>query len=294
MTLTPSTLRLDLKCGNGAISEGETCTKGNATAVKPAKKNRSKGGLKSNLAKALIIGGGATALAGGVGWAASLARGIKNEFNSPRKSSKYFKLSHSMNEGYKAKRLRNISAAIGGLGLAAVGSGLVAEGVKTKNSQLRNSGAQMAIGAGLGSAAAIAGAEEAKRQQKAVIKEAKEFRRKMGANRKRVRDFKTWAEAYAEEFRRRAQQAGGAYPGSSASQAAAAYSDLGVSPDATDAEVKRAWKKKARENHPDLGGDPEQAKKYNAAYQAILRSRGIKDTEDTLPSTSIWAYGFSS
>jgi hypothetical protein len=33
MTLTPATLRLDLKCGRGSISEGEKCTKGPATRV---------------------------------------------------------------------------------------------------------------------------------------------------------------------------------------------------------------------------------------------------------------------
>ena len=37
MTLTPSSLRLDLKCGKGAISEGEKCTKGPATRVQEAK-----------------------------------------------------------------------------------------------------------------------------------------------------------------------------------------------------------------------------------------------------------------
>lgn len=30
MTLTPASVRIDLKCGNGAISEGEKCTKGAA------------------------------------------------------------------------------------------------------------------------------------------------------------------------------------------------------------------------------------------------------------------------
>ena len=35
MNLTPATLRLDLKCGKGAISEGEKCTKGPATKVEP-------------------------------------------------------------------------------------------------------------------------------------------------------------------------------------------------------------------------------------------------------------------
>lgn len=35
MTLTPRTIRLDLKCGNGAISPGEKCTKGPAQRVEP-------------------------------------------------------------------------------------------------------------------------------------------------------------------------------------------------------------------------------------------------------------------
>jgi serine/threonine protein kinase len=46
MTLTPSTLRLDLKCGRGAISEGEKCHVGPATKVQEksaAKKSESKG-----------------------------------------------------------------------------------------------------------------------------------------------------------------------------------------------------------------------------------------------------------
>ena len=36
MSLTPASLRLDLKCGGGAISEGEKCTKGAAQRVNPA------------------------------------------------------------------------------------------------------------------------------------------------------------------------------------------------------------------------------------------------------------------
>ena len=35
MTLTPATLRTDLKCGKGAISEGEKCSKGPAQRVNP-------------------------------------------------------------------------------------------------------------------------------------------------------------------------------------------------------------------------------------------------------------------
>ena len=38
MALTPATLRLDLKCGRGAISEGEKCTKGAAQRIQQSNK----------------------------------------------------------------------------------------------------------------------------------------------------------------------------------------------------------------------------------------------------------------
>lgn len=37
MALTPSTIRIDLKCGNGAVSPGEKCHKGQAQKVAPQK-----------------------------------------------------------------------------------------------------------------------------------------------------------------------------------------------------------------------------------------------------------------
>ena len=45
---------------------------------------------------------------------------------------------------------------------------------------------------------------------------------------------------------------------------------LGVSPDATLEEVKRAYKKLASKSHPDKGGDPEQFKKILKAYTEIV------------------------
>lgn len=51
------------------------------------------------------------------------------------------------------------------------------------------------------------------------------------------------------------------------------YDILGISPDATPEEVKRAYRKKARENHPDLNPDDPKAEermnKVNEAYDRI-------------------------
>jgi predicted Ser/Thr protein kinase len=58
MALTPASLRLDLKCGKGAISEGEKCTKGPATKVeeKPGEKDSKKGELTKGQKQRLVVG----------------------------------------------------------------------------------------------------------------------------------------------------------------------------------------------------------------------------------------------
>jgi hypothetical protein len=47
MNLTPSTVRNDLKCGKGAISEGEKCTKGQAQRVQAKRSGRVNRGLRA-------------------------------------------------------------------------------------------------------------------------------------------------------------------------------------------------------------------------------------------------------
>lgn len=60
MALTPNSLRLDLKCGKGAISEGEKCTKGPSSKAASTRsisaKNRSKEVRKRLLTTAAVVG----------------------------------------------------------------------------------------------------------------------------------------------------------------------------------------------------------------------------------------------
>lgn len=47
------------------------------------------------------------------------------------------------------------------------------------------------------------------------------------------------------------------------------YEMLGVSQNATEDEIKKAYRRKARESHPDAGGDPEEFKELTAAYEVL-------------------------
>jgi len=52
-----------------------------------------------------------------------------------------------------------------------------------------------------------------------------------------------------------------------------AYGVLGISETATDAEVRQAFRDRAREAHPDRGGTKEEFRAIRAAYEQILRER---------------------
>ena len=72
MALTPASVRLDLKCGNGAISEGEKCTKGPAQKASGRGTRRKWRRTKKNASVAAVLGGlainvGATGVAIGKG-----------------------------------------------------------------------------------------------------------------------------------------------------------------------------------------------------------------------------------
>lgn len=47
------------------------------------------------------------------------------------------------------------------------------------------------------------------------------------------------------------------------------YDILGVAHDASDDDIKRAYRRRARELHPDTGGDPEAFKELTAAYEVL-------------------------
>ena len=48
------------------------------------------------------------------------------------------------------------------------------------------------------------------------------------------------------------------------------YNLLGISRDATDKEIKKAFRKKAMKEHPDRGGDAEKFKKISEAYEVLI------------------------
>ncbi len=47
------------------------------------------------------------------------------------------------------------------------------------------------------------------------------------------------------------------------------YATLGVGPDAAPEDIKRAYRRKAREHHPDAGGDAERFKELTHAYEVL-------------------------
>jgi DnaJ family protein A protein 2 len=54
------------------------------------------------------------------------------------------------------------------------------------------------------------------------------------------------------------------------------YDLLDISTDATEKEIKKAYRKKAMKHHPDKGGDPEEFKKISKAYQVLSDSNKRK------------------
>ena len=73
------------------------------------------------------------------------------------------------------------------------------------------------------------------------------------------------------------------------------YKTLGVSKSATPEEIKKAFRKLARENHPDAGGDEEKFKEINEAYEVLSdeKKRKLYDQYGTADANRI-PYGWGS
>ena len=72
------------------------------------------------------------------------------------------------------------------------------------------------------------------------------------------------------------------------------YKVLGVSRNATDEEIKKAYRKLARTNHPDAGGDEEKFKEINEAYEVLSdkKKRDLYDQYGTADANRIpFGYG---
>ena len=67
------------------------------------------------------------------------------------------------------------------------------------------------------------------------------------------------------------------------------YKTLGVSKNATADEIKKAYRKLARENHPDAGGDEEKFKDINEAYEVLSddKKRQLYDQYGTADANQV-------
>jgi DnaJ-class molecular chaperone len=62
-----------------------------------------------------------------------------------------------------------------------------------------------------------------------------------------------------------------------------AFEVLGLGPDATETQVKEAWRVLAGKHHPDKGGDAAEFHKYRLAY-----NQALKDVATPKPCMTCW------
>jgi len=228
--LTPTTIRLDLKCGKSGIAKGKKCKKGTT------------GGGKT-VERVLNVAGGALFAGGLVGMG----------MGTLGKNSTY---AGGMSAMYAGASLLNES--------------IRRKGKRTGNKKLEKQGKQgrnVAIAASAGFGAASIAAKRGEIKQEKAYKEAREAH----ARSQGYSSYNAYNQAY-EEARRSYQER--------AAAKANPFKDLGIDANASDDDIQKAYRKAARANHPDLGGDPEQMKKINQAYEEIKRRRGRKDDAD--------------
>lgn len=272
MTLTPSTVRQDLKCGKGAISKGEKCTKGPATKANPK---------ENNTIRNVAVGVGGAALLGGIALGVSKYRSTKGISDTPL--GKNATPEQGISQGKRAFKEAHgvaLGTEIAGAGLGIAGAGLMANEY-AKEPKKRQAGSIMAGGTlmYLGAGTFMSG-----RQMRTQLATTEAEWTKGAEDYKRQ-----WYSAREQAQQRAKQNAASGNQGSrnvGRNKAVAnPFKDLGMSEGASDADIKKKWLQLMRENHPDVGGDPRKAQQINAAYQEIMRRRGKLD--------SIYADGFN-
>lgn len=264
MALTPGTIRSDKKCGASAIPDNKRCRVGGATSASPrgrstsTRPNWNRGsGLRRNLERAAIAGGAATYVGGLAGTA---YHGLRGNYIGALRSTQ-----------------------VSNLGGGLVGAGLISAGQRTKNKKLTATGGVLT-----GLSALQAGLTEADIRRATQARQA-------------------WSGASYKNAEQEWQSATnrGGYKGRTGSQRQAPppkppkykgdpFSDLGINKNASAKEVRAAYLRLAKKNHPDMGGDAETMKRINAAYeeaQRRMREEGRGDEFDLYPS--VWAYGFT-
>lgn len=255
--------RLDLKCGKGAISKGEKCTKGSATATKP-----------NNTIRNIALGVGGAAVLGGAAFGFAKHRSAKPILSRPQ--GKNLTPDDQIARGNKAfNDMRGVArgAEIASAGLGIAGAGVVANEY-AKDPKKRQAGAIMAGGALTYLSVATALGAVSVRNKLGPL----QAQFNMGAE-----DYKREWNAAREQAQQRARQntASGNQGSRNVGSNKAVqnpFKDLNIPESASDADIKKQWLKLMRENHPDVGGDPRKAQQINAAYQEIMRRRGKLDS----------------
>ena len=275
MHLTPASIRTDLKCGKGSISQSEKCTKGPATKAKPKE--------ASLLSKALIVGGAAATIGGiayGIHKHGKIGKASAAIGNKMPDGSRPDPATQGRRAGEAFKEARGVALAteIAGTGAAVAGAGLFTYGNEKNNGAARVAGVGLTY-LGVGTALGGPKMRSALRTQETDLNA-------------QVKGQQQQYEAAREAARAREaanKASGGNSQGSRRTGSNKAvtdpFKDLGIPESASDADVKKAWLKLARANHPDAGGDPRKASTINAAYQEILNRRGKLD--------SMYADGFA-
>ena len=271
MTLSPSSIRQDLKCGKGAISKGEKCTKG------PATKAKDKSFANTGLVNKALVVGGAAALVGGVAFGVHKQRRARSIVERGIAEGVKLTPEQQISVGRKAlKELRGVplGTQIAGAGVALAGAGLAKYGVENDN--------KLAAVGGLYVTAVGAQTVNAGGKIRSALKEnERAFELQAG-------QYKNQYNQARDQAKQRQKEAGNSHTKARTGSNKAIvdpFKDLGVPESASDADIKKAWLKLIRASHPDAGGDLRKAAQYNAAYDEILRRRGRKD--------SIWANGFN-